>query len=1308
MATILLSAAGAAVGGSLGGTLAGLSSVAVGRAVGATLGNVIDQRLLGNGSEPVESGKVDRFRLTGAGEGAAIAQVFGRMRVGVQVIWASDFQETATVTGGGKGAPSAPQTTEYSYSVSLAIALCAGEISAVGRIWADGEEVARDDLNLRVYSGAADQLPDPTLEAVEGMGMVPAYRGTAYVVLENLALERFGNRVPQFSFEVVRPEQPASAAYEDDLAQAVRAVALVPGTGEYALASSPVYYSNGPGAQWVANINSPSGKSDLRTSIEALTEELPACGATSLVVSWFGSDLRCGSCEILPKMERREVEGANMPWTVAGETRATADEIARVDDRPIYGGTPADASVIEAIAHLKEQGQEVIFYPFILMDQQAGNGLPDPWSAALDQPALPWRGRITLAKAPGLEGSPDGTAQADDQVAAFFGTAQASDFVVAPGSVTYSGPQEWGLRRFILHYAALCAAAGGVDAFCIGSELRGLTQIRGAGGQFAAVQQMRLLAGEVRQILGAEARIGYAADWSEYFGYQPQDGTGDRYFHLDPLWADQNIDFVGIDNYMPLSDWRDGDDHADAQWGTIYNPAYLEANIEGGEGFDWYYHSEEARAAQIRTPITDEAHDEAWIWRYKDIRSWWENDHHERINGVRQVVATDWVAQSKPIWFTEIGCAAIDKGTNEPNKFLDPKSSESAVPRYSNGARDDLIQMQYLRAVLSYWKSAERNPVSEVYGGSMLDLGKTHVWAWDTRPFPAFPNTGSLWSDGANYPRGHWVNGRVGGRALASVVAEICRRGGLDAYDVSQLYGFVRGYVVDEVAEARAALQPLMLRYGFDAIERDGVLKFVMRTQFEEHHIGPDMLAETDEFEGAIEQTRDSAAAMTGRVRVRFVQSDANHEVIAEEAVLPDEATHAVSSTDVALSLTRSEGRQVAERWLAEARVARDSVRFALPPSQLAVRAGDVVRMGAETPEGEAQFRVDRVEVGELQLIEAVRVHPEVYEPSELPEDAVAVSQFVPPIPVLPLFLDLPLIAGDEVEHAPHLAVTGQPWPGSAALYASSSDDNYELSRTIATRSVIGVTETPLAAAKVGLWDRSAPLQVKLIHGGLESKSREAVLNGANLAAIGDGSSGRWELFQFEQADLIAPDTYWLSSRLRGQLGSDGIMPPVWPEGSWFVLLNATPQQIDLKPSQLRIARHYRIGPANRPFSDPSYTHLIEAFDGNGLRPYAPAHLRLARAGDGAVSARWVRRTRIKGDSWDLAEVPLGEESERYLVRVVDDGTILSEQTVDGAEWSYSAMQQLVDGAGPQTVVQVAQISARFGPGPFVQTPMPE
>ncbi|MEX0367952.1 MAG: host specificity protein, partial [Ruegeria sp.] len=472
MATILLSAAGAALGGSIGGTVAGLSTAIVGRAVGATLGRVIDQRMMsqsvmGSGSEVVETGRMDRFRLTETAEGAPVATVFGRMRVGGQVIWASDFLETRTTStqssgGGGKGSPKPPKvtTTTYSYSISLAIAVGAGEVADVTRVWADGEEQERASLNIRVYHGTRDQLPDPLIEAVEGTGNVPAYRGTAYVVIEDFQLASFGNRVPQFSFEVVRPAQPEMPDHVSALGQIVKGVALMPGTGEYALASTQVNYSQGRGRSWAANVNSASGEADLITSTKALARELPGCEAASLIVSWFGNDLRCGECQITPKVVRDDIDGVNMPWVVSGLRRNTAQVVQHQDDRPVYGGTPADGAVVQAIQHLKETGKDVMFYPFILMDQLQQNDLPDPWSDG-EQPHLPWRGRITLDVAPGRDGSPDQTAAADAQVAAFFGAAQVSDFGINAGQVTYSGPEEWGLRRFILHYATLCQIAGG-------------------------------------------------------------------------------------------------------------------------------------------------------------------------------------------------------------------------------------------------------------------------------------------------------------------------------------------------------------------------------------------------------------------------------------------------------------------------------------------------------------------------------------------------------------------------------------------------------------------------------------------------------------------------------------------------------------------------------------------------------------------------------------------------------------------------------------------------------------------------------
>ncbi|BBU56033.1 hypothetical protein KU6B_22980 [Mameliella alba] len=468
MATILLSAAGAAIGSSIGGSVLGLSMTAVGRFIGASIGRSLDQRLLGTGSEAVETGKIDRFRLTGAGEGAPIVQVYGRMRVGGHVIWATEFKERVRESGGsGKGAPPQPKIREFSYSVSLALALCEGQITSVNRVWADGAEIAVDDLNMRVYAGTQSQLPDPKIEAVEGTGQVPAYRGTAYVVIEDLRLERFGNRVPQFSFEVTRPDLSTG-----ELPDLVRGVAMIPGTGEYALATDPIYMRHAASAQdnpfgigakgkAVANVNSPSEAPDFNTSLKQLGDEAPNCGTASLIVSWFGDDLRCGSCTIRPKVEQTEHEAKSMPWSVAGIDRSLAEIVPQSDGRPVYGGTPTDASVIQAIQKMQAEGLGVMYYPFVLMDQMPGNDLPDPWTGTVEQAALPWRGRITLSAAPGQPGSPDGTAAADAEIAAFFGTASASDFSVNGGAVGYSGPQEWGYRRFILHQAALCAAAGG-------------------------------------------------------------------------------------------------------------------------------------------------------------------------------------------------------------------------------------------------------------------------------------------------------------------------------------------------------------------------------------------------------------------------------------------------------------------------------------------------------------------------------------------------------------------------------------------------------------------------------------------------------------------------------------------------------------------------------------------------------------------------------------------------------------------------------------------------------------------------------
>jgi hypothetical protein len=200
--------------------------------------------------------------------------------------------------------------------------------------------------------------------------------------------------------------------------------------------------------------------------------------------------------------------------------------------------------------------------------------------------------------------------------------------------------------------------------------------------------------------------------------------------------------------------------------------------------------------------------------------------------------------------------------------------------------------------------------------------------------------------------------------------------------------------------------------------------------------------------------------------------------------------------------------------------------------------------------------------------------------------------------------------------------------------------------------------------------------------------------------AIGDGSTDVWEIVQFAEANLVAPLTYELSRRLRGQAGSDAVTPLVWPVGSSIVMLNGAPKQISLAMASRGLARTYRIGTAARGFDDPDVEERVEAFQGIGLRPYAPVHL-MTKPVAGALDFTWIRRTRIDGDTWQSPEVPLGEDREAYLVRVFVGPSVVREAEVAAPRWTYPDADRAADGAMGGFAVEVAQLSNRFGPGLF-------
>lgn len=148
-----------------------------------------------------------------------------------------------------------------------------------------------------------------------------------------------------------------------------------------------------------------------------------------------------------------------------------------------------------------------------------------------------------------------------------------------------------------------------------------------------------------------------------------------------------------------------------------------------------------------------------------------------------------------------------------------------------------------------------------------------------------------------------------------------------------------------------------------------------------------------------------------------------------------------------------------------------------------------------------------------------------------------------------------------------------------------------------------------------------------------------------------------------------------------------------------MVVFNTALAQLSV-PSALRgVNRQYRIGPASQPVDHASYIDLNHAASAVGLRPYAPVHLRAFPDGAGGHVIRWIRRTRVDGDSWALPDVPLGETYEAYTVTVRNGGEVIRTQTVTEPEFAYGAADRLADGIAAPFEVEIAQISDRFGPG---------
>ncbi len=183
----------------------------LGAAIGGTLFGIAANALFPIRQEVAYGPRLETLRVQTSSYGRPINEVYGHERIAGNIIWLGDITEHSESTEYG-----ASRLVEYTYFAFLAIGICKGEMDAIIRIWADAELIVdfrteNEVMTLadgipapRIYLGSETQLPDSVIENYEGEGNVSAHRGLCYVVWSGFPLSQYGNRIPNFTFEVLQ------------------------------------------------------------------------------------------------------------------------------------------------------------------------------------------------------------------------------------------------------------------------------------------------------------------------------------------------------------------------------------------------------------------------------------------------------------------------------------------------------------------------------------------------------------------------------------------------------------------------------------------------------------------------------------------------------------------------------------------------------------------------------------------------------------------------------------------------------------------------------------------------------------------------------------------------------------------------------------------------------------------------------------------------------------------------------------------------------------------------------------------------
>ncbi len=397
---------------------------------------------------------------------------------------------------------------------------------------------------------------------------------------------------------------------------------------------------------------------------------------------------------------------------------------------------------------------------------------------------------------------------------------------------------------------------------------------------------------------------------------------------------------------------------------------------------------------------------------------------------------------------------------------------------------------------------------------------------------------------------------------------------------------------------------------------------------------------------------------------------------------------------DLTITAQAGDVKALAVQAMQRAIATRTTAKLALPWRHAAIGPGDLLTAGDDP----VPWRVSqRTITGAVIDLDLVRVAGDVmvlspadagrpYLAADEPQGATTLAVLdVPALPAaLPTTPQLLLAAGG--------ATAG--WRRADVLISRDGGESYSVATSIAGAATLGTTLTALPPGNTVRWDRLSTLDIELASDSadLQSAGEDAVLAGANLAAVGD------ELIQFATVAAIGVRRYRLSTLLRGRRGSEAAAAG-HSAGERFVLLDDRLATLDLPAEALGAPLLLKaVGPGDDPATVAAQSVIPR---GAGLRPLSPAALTATLVANGDRVITWQRRSRA-GFAWsDGTDAPLAEDSERYRVTIMAGTIVVRVTDVIVPTWTYAAADAAADVAiaPAELTVAVAQVSAVVGAG---------